>query len=195
MVSGIENQGLPAISPMVQNLGMRLRKAFTSLASTSADVIPQPELSRVIFIAAGAESRAKNSTDYRNTWERITADLRTAKAELEEVIAKFKPRNQASGSVQREQDVALFTLARINAELGNHEEAEVIYVDLHSSSPIKINSMHHCPQDAQPYIVDINLAYLELIVIINSFTPYNYLYRDWPERSADQICRGSTSAL
>jgi hypothetical protein len=169
MASGNEYEGLPAIGPMVQNFGMRLKRAFTSPARASAESIPvpHPELSRVVFIATGAESRAKNSTDYRNTSERITKDLSVAKVELVGAVVSFEPtRSSASRNVKKDQEIVLFTLARINTELGFYDAAHSIYFDLYSGFPINIDR----PDDIAPahnlesHEVDIILAYLEHIV-------------------------------
>ena len=167
MVSGIDNEGLPAIGPIVQNLGARLRRAFTSPASASAETAQQPELSRVMFFAGGAESRAKNSSDYMNTSERIAKDLRAAKVELVEAVIRFEPtRSSASRNVKKEQDTVLFALARINTELGLYDAADTIYNGLYSSFPIDASRPNHIvpARDLESHEVDIILAYLEHIV-------------------------------
>lgn len=171
MVSGIDNEGLPAIGPIVQNLGARLRRVFTSPSSASAETAQQPELSRVVFLAGGAESRAKNSIDYMNTSERIAKDLRAAKVELVEAVIRFEPtRNSASRNVKKEQDTVLFTLARINTELGLYDAADSIYNGLYSGFPIDIGHPNHIApaRGLESHEVDIILAYLEHIVSIIS---------------------------
>jgi hypothetical protein len=171
MVSGIDNEGLPAIGPIVQTLGARLRRVFTNPSSASAEIAQQPELSRVVFFAGGAESRAKNSTDYTNTSERIAKDLRAARVELVEAVIRFEPtRISASRNVKKEQDTVLFTLARINTELGFYDAADSIYNDLYSGFPIDVGHSSHfaSARGLESHEVDIILAYLEHIVSIIS---------------------------
>jgi hypothetical protein len=165
MVSGIDNEGLPAIGPIVQSFGKRLKRVFSSPTPSPIESASQPELSHVIFIAAGAESRAKNITDYRNTSERITADLRAAKVELDEAAVRFKPtRNSASRNVEKEQDMILFTLARINTALGNYDEAECNYLTIYARIPIDVGPTYHVTRALEAYEVEVLLAYLEFNV-------------------------------
>ncbi|KAF2795536.1 hypothetical protein K505DRAFT_324009 [Melanomma pulvis-pyrius CBS 109.77] len=155
----------PAIGPVIQSLGLRLKRAFTNPIPTPppAETISESELSRVIFIAAGAESRVHHGTDYRNTSERIMADLNAAKAELENAVQKFKPQFSTNRGVQNEQDIAFFTLARINSKLGNYDEAERIYKTLcppiSSCAPVSQRTVH-TTGDTQAHEMEIMLAYL-----------------------------------
>lgn len=165
MVSGTDNEGLPAIGPMVQNFGKRLKRVFSSPTPPPAESASQQELDHVIFIAVGAESRAKNSTDYRNTSERITADLRAAKVELDEAVDRFKPTGTpASRNIEKEQNIVLFTLARINTALGNYDEAEINYLNIYAGIPIDVGPTYRVPRSLEAYEVDVLLAYLDFNV-------------------------------
>lgn len=125
MASGPNSQG-PSV---FQGIGQRLKRAFTNSPPSASEAASESELSRVLFISAGAVNRAENAFDYRNTSERIIVDLKSAKVELEDALRRFELHASAT-TTRKEHHLAKYRQASIYSKLGDYVGAERIYSTL-----------------------------------------------------------------
>jgi serine/threonine protein kinase/tetratricopeptide (TPR) repeat protein len=127
---------------MFRGLSLQLRRAFTG-ERTAADPLTSEkkwiaELDKATFIAAGAESRAYAPAHYRDSAVQIRKDLTAARIHLEQAIQAVEQVSETVTSAREELHLAFLTLARIQAALGDFDEAERIYCSLLLSSDIPL---------------------------------------------------------
>ncbi|KAF2867235.1 hypothetical protein BDV95DRAFT_582917 [Massariosphaeria phaeospora] len=131
-----------------------LKRAFTYKRENSTDVATlspsrdetasEEELGQVLFIANGALSRARESSDYRRSAGRLHKELETSKMQLEEAIGKFRAYSALNWSARNAQYLlARSALAQIHTILGNYTEAESIYKS--ACSPISSKLPRYIP--------------------------------------------------
>ena len=122
MASSPNDQG-PSI---LQGIGKRPKRASTSSPPGGSDAASESELSRVLFIGAGAVNSAENASDYRNASERIIVDLNLAKVELEDALQRFELQAPAT-TARKEYHLAKYRQVSIYSKLGDYVGAERIY--------------------------------------------------------------------
>jgi serine/threonine protein kinase len=152
---------LPSLKTSTQTL--TAGKPWSGVINQAAVTKWGAELSSARFIAGGAEARAR-AADYRDSAERVRKDLMTAKEQLEHAIQNFE-RAGALGRHDEELAQGLFSLARIQTALGNHDEAEEIYKRL---CPNQYNIAGHSPSTMtlklEKYQLKITLVHLEFLL-------------------------------
>jgi serine/threonine protein kinase len=176
------------VGSVLQGLGARLRRTFTSDATTTdslseAEPISQSDLNNVLFIAAGAVRRAHAATDYRHSAGSIRAELIASQKQLERAIESFEVQPSRDSSAARERSIALRTVALISVDLGDYDEAEDINYNL--CLPMLPSGIQngilgtHAGPDLEKYQIEVLVHFLMLLANIERSLSFAERLGEW----------------